>query len=88
MANTEYSGVLKQVDDSGNVVSLYPTTKKVETTIAMLNTAEGFVVDALVVKEVLSKLGGCWIDCTDADGNPTTEPYVHWLEEDGTEVTA
>lgn len=27
------------------------------------------------------RLSGCWISFTDADGNPTDEPYIHWLEE-------
>lgn len=27
------------------------------------------------------KLAGCWISFTDAAGNPTTKPYVHWMEE-------
>lgn len=26
-------------------------------------------------------LGGCWIDFTDEDGNPTDEPYIHWEQE-------
>lgn len=34
-----------------------------------------------VKNEFTNKLGGCWIDFTDADGNVTTEPYIHWLEE-------
>lgn len=51
----------------------------------MVNTISGYAVDALVVKEINNKFGGCWIDFTDADGNPTTEPYIHWYEEDGTE---
>ncbi|MGN0432811.1 MAG: hypothetical protein ACI4EQ_10700 [Lachnospiraceae bacterium] len=32
-------------------------------------------------------LAGCWISFTDAEGNPTDEPYIHWLADDGTEVT-
>jgi len=28
-----------------------------------------------------NRLAGCWISFTDEDGNPTDEPYVHWLEE-------
>lgn len=27
-----------------------------------------------------STLGGCWIEFTDEDGNPTDEPYLHWEE--------
>ena len=26
-------------------------------------------------------LGGCWIEFTDEDGNPTDEPYIHWEQE-------
>jgi len=26
-------------------------------------------------------LGGCWLEFTDEDGNPTDEPYIHWNEE-------
>ena len=26
-------------------------------------------------------LGGVWISFTDEDGNPTSEPYIHWNEE-------
>lgn len=25
-------------------------------------------------------LAGCWIEFTDEEGNPTDEPYIHWLE--------
>lgn len=28
-----------------------------------------------------SALGGCWIEFTDEDGNPTDEPYIHWMQE-------
>jgi hypothetical protein len=28
-----------------------------------------------------SALGGCWIEFTDEDGNPTDEPYIHWQQE-------
>lgn len=27
-------------------------------------------------------MGGCWIDFTDADGNATDEPYIHWYKEE------
>lgn len=26
------------------------------------------------------KWNGCWISFTDENGNPTTEPYIHWVE--------
>lgn len=29
---------------------------------------------------VEDKLAGGWVSFTDADGNPTTEPYFHWYE--------
>lgn len=40
---------------------------------AAVFTASGLSVEAA--------LGGCWIEFTDEDGNPTDEPYIHWLEE-------
>ncbi len=27
-------------------------------------------------------MGGCWIDFTDAEGNATDEPYIHWYAEE------
>lgn len=39
------------------------------------------------VNALNKSLGGCWISFTDAEGNPTTEPYIHWYADDGTEVT-
>lgn len=38
-------------------------------------------------QSMINKLGGCWISFTDADGNPTDIPYIHWYADDGTEVT-
>lgn len=40
-------------------------------------------IDAAVEKAntALAGLSGCWIDFTDENGNPTDEPYIHWLEE-------
>lgn len=33
-------------------------------------------------------LASCWISFTDADGNPTEEPQIHWLvDEEGNVVT-
>lgn len=29
-------------------------------------------------KTLESVLAGCWIEFADKDGNPTTEPYIHW----------
>ena len=46
------------------------------------NTSTGKTVDAMLVKDINSKLCDCWIDFTDAEGNPTTEPYIHWLAEE------
>jgi hypothetical protein len=31
--------------------------------------------------EAKNALGGCWIEFTDEDGNPTDEPYIHWMQE-------
>lgn len=32
-------------------------------------------------KSVETALGGCWIEFTDENGNPTDEPYIHWMQE-------
>lgn len=32
-------------------------------------------------KSIDERLAGCWFSFTDEDGNPTDEPYIHWLEE-------
>lgn len=39
----------------------------------VLSAAQGVVLN--------NKWNGCWIEFTDEDGNPTDEPYIHWLEE-------
>lgn len=31
--------------------------------------------------EAKTALGGCWIEFTDEEGNPTEEPYIHWMQE-------
>lgn len=28
-----------------------------------------------------AKFSGCWISFWDQDGNPTDEPYIHWMQE-------
>ena len=45
-------------------------------------TEAGLPAGALAVKALLAKLGGCWIAFEDEEGNPTTEPYIHWLAEE------
>ena len=50
-------------------------------------TETGIPVGCKAFAELMAKLGGCWISFTDAKGNPTTEPYIHWYADDGTEVT-
>ena len=32
-------------------------------------------------KTLESVLAGCWIEFADKDGNPTTEPYIHWYSD-------
>ena len=32
-------------------------------------------------KSVENALGGCWLEFTDENGNPTDIPYIHWIEE-------
>lgn len=39
------------------------------------------------INALSDSLGGCWISFTDAEGNPTNEPYIHWYADDGQEVT-
>ena len=34
-----------------------------------------------VKNKINTVMGGCYISFTDAEGNPTTEPYIHWDEE-------
>lgn len=46
------------------------------------NTAQAIADAAQATADtVAGKLGGCWIEFTDEDGNPTDEPYIHWTEE-------
>ena len=45
-------------------------------------TEAGLPAGALAVKALLMKLCGCWIAFEDEEGNPTTEPYIHWLAEE------
>ena len=61
MATNEKSGVLKYVNRDGVVTKLYPNTKKNEKTIVnetdlKNNTKAGYVVDALVVKDIDSRV--------------------------------
>ena len=71
------------VDDKNNKVAPYVTTDQILT-----ETGESF--DLGDVKDRLTKLetkttqleakfGGCWIEFTDEEGNPTDEPYIHWI---------
>lgn len=39
----------------------------------VLSAAQGVALNAL--------WSGCWISFTDENGNPTDEPYIHWLEQ-------
>lgn len=71
------------VDDKNNKVAPYVTTNQILT-----ETGESF--DLGDVKDRLTKLetkttqleakfSGCWIEFTDEEGNPTDEPYIHWI---------
>ena len=64
------------VDDKNNKVAPYVTTNQILT-----ETGESF--DLGDVKDRLTKLeakfSGCWIEFTDEEGNPTDEPYIHWM---------
>ncbi len=54
---------------------------------ALAVTEDNVPVGCKAVSELCGKLGNCWISFTDADGNPTDVPYIHWYADDGTEVT-
>lgn len=42
------------------------------------------VPSVTAVKTAINEaMGGCWIEFTDEDGNPTDEPYIHWYAEEG-----
>lgn len=45
-------------------------------------TESGLPAGALAVKSVNAKLAGCWIAFEDEEGNPTDEPYIHWMAEE------
>lgn len=32
-------------------------------------------------KSIEAAMNGCWIEFADRDGNPTTEPYIHWYSD-------
>lgn len=42
-------------------------------------TEKGFIPDALAIQELNGKFAGCWVSFTDAEGNPTDVPYMHWV---------
>lgn len=65
--------------DSGMIVDNLPD--------ALAVTENNVPVGCKAVSELCGKLGGCWISFTDADGNPTDIPYIHWYADDETEVT-
>ena len=41
-----------------------------------------------VLEEAKVVLGGCWIEFKDENGNPTNEPYVHWIVDEESGVVA
>lgn len=45
-----------------------------------MTSEEGYIPDVLAIQELDGKFGNCWISFTDEEGNPTDEPYIHWLE--------
>ena len=48
------------------------------------NTTSGLTATNVqdAIDEVNNSLAGCYLSFTDADGNPTTEPYIHWNTEE------
>ena len=51
-------------------------------TDSLTSTDSKIAASAKGLKTVNDKLANCWISFTDKDGNPTTEPYIHWLAEE------
>ena len=77
-------GITISVNEDGTISAYHDKViKSIEALQA--NTSEGYIVDGLVVKQILERFGGTWIDRTDEEGNPTDEPYIHWYEEDDEE---
>lgn len=48
----------------------------------LLSTATNLPLSANQGRVLDEKWAGCWFAFEDADGNPTTEPYVHYLVEE------
>ena len=67
---------LKKIDkDTGDINYLYPLVTSDQVILeddTRLNAK---------LSDLTNKFGGCWISFTDENGNPTSEPYIHWNEE-------
>lgn len=49
-----------------------------------VGVSKKYVDDAVkaAIKPVQDSLAGCWISFTDEEGNPTEEPYIHWMSDE------
>ena len=60
---------------------IYECTTAIETAEAWNATHWTQVTLGEEIETVNNSLGGCYISFTDASGNPTAEPYIHWNTE-------
>lgn len=67
---------LKKIDKNGDINYLYPMT-----TPDQIVMEDGGRLNA-VIADIIAKFAGCYIAFEDENGNPTTEPYIHWDEEE------
>ena len=71
----------QMVNNSDGTVSLNDVTQY--TQVGDTFGAKDINATNLAVKQLSENLAGCWSSFTDAEGNPTTKPYIHWNEEVG-----
>ena len=72
-----------EIDIELNSTSTNAVQNKAVTTA--INNLSGLVGDTAVLTQInnaiTETMAGCWISFTDENGNPTSEPYIHWNEE-------
>lgn len=86
VSNITVDGVVYQIKDAEArtlIQDLLDGKVKVLKTIeeVLANTNEGYLVSALVIKEIIQWFAGCYIAFEDENGEPKDEPYIHWNEE-------
>ena len=86
---------LHKIDkDTGDINYFYPLVtddqvimedgQRLNAIIEDLRNNSGGTADKIMMASGLNleqTLGGVWISFTDENGNPTSEPYIHWNEE-------